>query len=193
MSDTITIPRKALISILRSLSGDYPNPEGDPLPPGPLDPVIRKAFNQIRWQFGPRPEPWVNSVSNLLSQVALNPQPLPPRLAYTTVLAQEIVNSVASLQDMADLLPEEAQARVGEIANQRLQVFFDDYCGTPPNKSPFPVPHSRDGVLEGFNPLELVIVGTQFEAAATTLINGGLKEALSTLGTKLTEQGVAQL
>lgn len=193
MNDTIAIPRTALVSILNSFIGGYPNPEGNPQPPSPWDPLIRKAFNQIRWQLGPRPEPWGTSVANLLNQVALNPQPLPPRVAYTTVLAQEMVNSIANLQDIAEMLPEDAQARVGEIANRRLQLFFDDYCGTPPRKSPFPVPHPRDGVVEGFNPLELVIIGTQFEAAATTLSNGGLQEVLSGLGTKLVEQGISQL
>lgn len=192
MSDTITISRTALISILNSFTGSQ-GPEGDPLPPGPWDPVIRKAFNQIRWQFGPLPDPWITSVSNPFSQVALNPQPLPPRLAYTTVLAQEMVNSIANLQDMAEILPEDAQARVGEIANRRLQLFFDDYCGTPPRKSPFPGPRPRDGAIEGFNPLELVIIGTQFEAAATTLVDGGLQEALSVLGTQLIEQGISQM
>lgn len=193
MNDTIAIPRTALVSILNSFIGSYPNPEGNPQPPGPWDPVIRKAFNQIRWQFGPHPEPWGTSVANLLNQVPLNPQPLPPRVAYTTVLAQEMVNNIANLQDIAEMLPEDAQARVGEIANRRLQLFFDDYCGTPPRKSPFPVPRPRDGVVEGFNPLELVIIGTQFEAAATTLVNGELQEALSGLGAKLVEQGISQL
>lgn len=193
MNDTIAIPRTALVSILNSFIGGYPNPEGNPQPPGPWDPVIRKVFNQIRWQLGPHPETWETSVANLLNQVALNPQPLPPRLAYTTVLAQEMISSIANLQDIAEMLPEDAQARVGEVANRRLQIFFDEYCGTPPRKSPFPAPHPRDGVVEGFNPLELVIIGTQFEAAATTLIDGGLQEALSGLGTKLVEQGIAQL
>jgi hypothetical protein len=104
-----------------------------------------------------------------------------------------MVNSIANLQDIAEILPEDAQARMGEIANRRLQIFFDDYCGTPPRKSPFPVPRLRDAVIEGFNPRELVIIGTQFEAAATTLVNGGLQEALSGLGTKLVEQGISQM
>ena len=191
MSDSITISRKALVSILSPFLGVYPDPN-NPLPSSPWDPVIRKAFNQIRYQLGPQPEPWITSVQNSLLEVALNPQPLPPRLAYTTVLGQEIVNSITNLQDIADALPD-SQARVGEIASQRLQAFLDDYCGTPPRKSPFPVPRPGSDVIKGFSPLELVIIGTQFEAAATTLMNEGLQQALSTLGTKLIEQGAAQL
>ena len=168
MSDSITISRKALVSILSPFL-EYPDPN-NPLPPGPWDSVIRKAFNQIRYQLGPQPEPWITSVQNPLIQVALNPQPLPPRLAYITVLGQEIVNSIANLQDIADTLPD-SQARVREIASQRLQAFLDDYCGTSPRRNPFPGPRPRSEVIEGFSPLELIIIGTQFEAAATTLMN----------------------
>ena len=193
MSDTITVSRKALASILSSYIGGYPNPEGDPLPPGPWDPVIRGAFNQFVWQLGPLPDPWVVGIQNPVSQVALNPQPLPPRLAYTTLLAQEIINSITNLQSMAEVLPEDAQARIGEIANRKLQLFFDDYCGTPPRKSPFPWPRPSDGVVDGFNPLELMVIGTQLETAATLLSNEELYQALSILGTKLTDHGLAQL
>lgn len=191
MSDTITISRKALSSILSSLIDFYPNPD-NPLPPGPWDPVIRKALSQIGWKFRPSPDPWISS-RYFGNQVALNPQPLPPRLAYTTVLVQEIVNSIVTLQDLAETLPGEFQSQIGQVANQRLQVFFDDYCGTPPRKSPFPFPRPKNEAIEGFSPLELIVLGTQLEAAATTLANGDLQQALSGLGTTLTDQGIAQL
>jgi len=200
MSDTITLSRKALSSLLSPFIGSYPDPD-NPLPPGPWDPVIRRAFNQIRWAIGPQPDPWrsgpqpdswITSTQNPLIQVALNPQPLPPRLTYTTVLAQEIINSIANLQDIADSI-QDAQAPVSNLAIQRLQLFFDDYCGTPPRKSPFPGPRPRNEEVEGFNPLELIILGTQFESAATTFTNGELQQVLSALGSKLTEQGATQL
>ena len=192
MNDSITISHKALMAILNSFIGGYPDPDNS-LPPGPVDPIIRRTFDRVRYQLAPQPEPWLASLPNPSIQVALNPQPLPPRLAYTTVLAQEIINSITNLQDIADTLPEDAQARVGEVANRRLQVFLDEYCGTTPPKSPFPGPRPRNGVVQGFNSLELVVLGTQFEAAATTLMNEGLQQALSTAGTKLIEQGTAQL
>jgi hypothetical protein len=185
MSDTITLSRKAFSSILSSLIDFYPDPN-NPLPPGPWDPVIRRVLHQMQLQsrlvldgrYRPSPDPWITH-----DQL---------RLVYTTALAKEIMNSIATLQDLADTLPD-AQSRVIEVANQRLQVFFDDYCGTPPRKSPFPFPHPREGFIEGFRPLELVIIGTQLESTAATLVNGELQQALSALGTKMIEQGVAQL
>jgi hypothetical protein len=191
MSDTITISRKALTSIFRSFIDYYPDPN-NPLPPGPWDPVIRKALSQMGWKFRPSPDPWILR-EYWGDQIALNPQPLPPRLAYITVLAQEVVNSVVNLQDLTETLSGDFQAQIAQVANQRLQLFFDDYCGTPPRKSPFPFPHPREGFIEGFRPLELVIIGTQLESTAATLVNGELQQALSALGTKMIEQGVAQL
>ena len=176
MSDTITIPHKVLASLISQAVGSYPNPD-DSMPPGPLDPYIRKALDRMRWGY---PVPWV----------VVGPQPEPWRFVYTTVLAQEIVSSIINLQDLAGILP---QANVQEFASQRLQVFIDDYCGTSPRKHPFPGPRSLDGVDEGFSPLELVAIGTQFETAATTFADEGLRQALSKAGSQLIEQGIAQM
>lgn len=98
-----------------------------------------------------------------------------------------------NLQDLTETLPGDFQAQITQVANQRLQIFFDDYCGTPPRKSPFPIPYPKNGVMEGFRPIELVVLGTQLEAAATTLTHLDLQQALSGLGTTLTAQGIAQL
>jgi hypothetical protein len=178
MSDTITISRKALISILRSFIDYYPDPN-NPLPSGPWDPVIRKALSQMGWKFRPSPDPWITSFSS--------------RTTYITILIQEIVNSIATLQDLTETLPGDFQAQIAQVANQRLQVFFDDYCGTPPRKSPFPISYLKNEVMEGFRPIELVVLGTQLEAAATTLTHLDLQQALSGLGKTLTAQGIAQL
>jgi hypothetical protein len=48
MNDTITIPRKVLASPISQAIGSYPNPD-DPMPPGPLDPYIRKALDRMKW------------------------------------------------------------------------------------------------------------------------------------------------
>jgi hypothetical protein len=189
MSDTITIPRKALTSIINSVISGFPNPEDPPLPPGPWDPVIRKAFDRFRYQLGPDPNPW-----------RLSPDPDPwktsiqnsARITYTNALAQEAISSITNLQDIADTLPSEAQSRVAEVAKQRLQMFVDDYCGTPPRKNPFPFP-PRDGVIEGFSPMELVVIGTQFESAAANLANGKLQQSLAEIGTQITDLAIAQM
>ena len=189
MSDTITIPRKVLASLISQAIGSYPNPD-DPMPPGPWDPYIRKALDRLKWFSalgfsvrGPSPEPWI----------VAGPDPEPWRFVYTTILTQEIVSSITNLQNIAGILPEVTHARVQEFANQRLQVFIDDYCGTPPRKNPFPGPRRLEGMNEGFSPLELVTIGTHFETVATTFADEGLRQTLSRAGSQLIEQGVAQM
>jgi hypothetical protein len=88
-----------------------------PLPPGPWDPVIRVAlqgslvfgpvpdpWRPIESAFGPLPDPWKVIFSTIAAkhpeiwdviggghrfgaEVALNPQPLPPRFAFLVSLA----------------------------------------------------------------------------------------------------------
>ncbi len=70
--------RQALVSLLGQVISGYPDPE-NPQPPGPWDPHIRRALQSVQLVFGPHPEPWV--------QVALNPQPLPPRTLFFTAVA----------------------------------------------------------------------------------------------------------
>jgi hypothetical protein len=187
MSDTITIPRKVLASLISQVIGGYPNPD-DSTPPGPWDPYIRKAIDRIK---GPHPIHWIVAGPVPNPWIVAGPGPQPWRLAYTTVLAQEVVSSITNLQDIAGIL-EGAQTRVQEVARQRLQVFIDDYCGTPPRKNPFPWPRPRDEINDGFSPLELVVIGTQFETAATWA-NEDLKQAFLAASAQLIDQGIAKM
>ena len=59
----------------------------NPLPPGPWDPIIRSALEQIH-AFGPRPEPWRAFADQAVrSQPALG-NPVPWRLALASLLAK---------------------------------------------------------------------------------------------------------
>jgi len=54
------ISRQMFVSFVRELFNGYPNPDGDPLPPGPWDPVIRAALKRMaalyRWgDYQPKP------------------------------------------------------------------------------------------------------------------------------------------
>jgi hypothetical protein len=51
-----------------------------------------------RWgrAFGPQPQPWVLA--------GLNPQPLPPRVMFFSLLAQEATGRVLSIQETADVI-----------------------------------------------------------------------------------------
>lgn len=78
-------------------------------------------------------------MSSRVDQVALNPQPLPPKEALL-VGAAEMAHRVAGLAIEAELR--------GESATGFVREFIDDWCGTPwPRKWPWPWPgpHPIDG------------------------------------------------
>ena len=84
---------RALTALVSQLTTGYPNPEGPDIPPGPLDPYIRRALERSVTGTGTggylwrviaekHPEIWDVIGGDPQSQVALNPQPLPPRSAF---------------------------------------------------------------------------------------------------------------
>jgi hypothetical protein len=183
-SDAFRISRKALVSMVSQLVGGYPNPE-DPDPPGPWGPVIRRAVDRVRWVSGPHPEPWL--------EVALNPQPLPPRIALAVSLAQAVVDRAISLHEVAEVLPDQTTAI--NAASAMMSRFIDD-CGNgriPPWKRwPFPWP-PRDDLDEAITPLELVVMGVQFENAVGFVESRQLQEDLRRGGAQLMEMGLERM
>lgn len=92
--------------------------DAHPLPPAPWDPVIRIALKRIN-VFGPLPDPWKAVFTSILTrhaeigdvissgpsfgeEVALNPQPLPPRFAFLVALAQMVISRAELLQEISD-------------------------------------------------------------------------------------------
>ena len=190
-----TISRDALVSLVSQLTGGLPHDPNNPPPPGPKDPVIRRVLERFRhvlghsvpWSVdGLYPEPWLT--------VALNPQPLPPRLALATALAQEMIDRTMLLQDLADALPEETQAHVREAMGRRLSLFAGDYCGTIPIPIPIPLPgpSQGDGVAEPIRAVEQVVMGVAFKRAAEGLPSGTLRNDFDEVGDRLIEAGVAR-
>src|SRR5262245_21560085 len=116
MAENVSMSRKGFISLLSELMGSYPNPD-DATPPGPWDPVIRKALDRIRWASGPQPDPWV--------WVALNPQPLPPRFAFATAIAREMIDQISTLKDTPHASAAATFDERSSAAN-RLFQFIDD-------------------------------------------------------------------
>jgi hypothetical protein len=185
-TDTLTIPRRAFTSLVSQLVNGYPNPE-DP-EPSPWGPVIRRVLDRIRLVAGPHPEPW--------AWTALNPQPLPPRLAVVVALTQEVVEKLSSLHQLVDVLSGEAQAQAAQMADLYLSQFIDD-CGNgriPPWKRwPFPWPPRRDEMSEALNPAELVVIGAQLSSAVTTVAGDRLRRDLDAAGSKLIAVGLDRM
>lgn len=198
MTDPITIPRKSFVQLVSKRAGYYPNPDdpGDPNNPfgpfGPGGPVLRYLLEIQR--------------SRRLDQVALNPQPLPPKEVIAVALAQNVIDQVAQLHAFADMLPGEAGAELRE-GGLRLLDEFSDSCGTmtrreliaalirwllgkrPPPPPPDPEPW-WDERLDAF---DLITIGVQLQATFEQIADERLANALDQVGSKVMDGGLAML
>jgi hypothetical protein len=165
--------------------------------------------------FGPRPEPWrslLGTGSALLriiaerhpaiediiggggplSRVALNPQPLPPRIAFAAALASEVINQAVVRQELADLIHPAGQERGIIIVSGRIRQFVDDYCVTGKLRWPFPVP-PPPWWSEQLSGTSLIVMGVQFGNAAPQVFNEELRQTFIDAGEKLVETGFSRL
>jgi hypothetical protein len=124
----------------------------------------------------------------------LNPQPLPPRaiLAFAAAFAQEAVDRMVLMQEIADAMPRQGEQQGIIIVSGRLALLVDELCGNNFKiKIPIPRPkHDTDDKLSG---LELIVMGAVFEQKASTVTSEGLQQELSNVGAKLIETGIARM
>lgn len=196
-----------------------------PLPPGPWDPVIRIALEHISvfgpqpepWRltdsvFGPSSELWKIIIANILrrrpeiwdaigggrrfgEEVELNPQPLPPRVAFLLSVARTVIGRAELIHEIAD-----ATKRQGEgeqhgiiIVGGYIDRFVDDFCGTDFRlKYPFPGPHPHwfDKRIDG---VDLVVMAAQFEQAAKETFSPDLRQSLAAASGKLAQAGLSKM
>jgi hypothetical protein len=182
-----------LVSQLIGGTSGLPDPE-NPTPPGPWDPYIRKALFRLGLIFGPVPDPWepvFGPGPQPWSRVALNPQPLPPRVAFAAAIAGEVIERASLVQEIADALGGGEQSQ-GSIGGGMIARFIDD-CGNGIlwRKRPFPPPKSdSDNMLTA---LELVVMGLHFERNAFSTTNQQLQQEFRDAGARLAEMGLARL
>jgi hypothetical protein len=203
-----------------------------PLPPGPWDPVIRVALEQISF-FGPSPErritgserwhsrtaePVVNPMSdprNVVFQsifrkhpeifdaiggghsfgdeVALNPQPLPPRAAFLIAVAQAVIRRAELLQEIAGATSQDGSQQGIIIVGGYTSRFSDEWCGTGFKlRWPFPGPRPH-WFPHKLNAIDLIVVATQFEQAAKETFSQKLRQHLVKTSGKFTEVGMSRL
>ncbi|MDD5578058.1 MAG: hypothetical protein PHY16_02105 [Methylobacter sp.] len=206
----LPVNREKLLAFVRAIIGGRGREDDEhPLPSGPWDPLIRAALERT-YVFGPRPEPWKFAFASILArhpeageiigggpgfgeEVALNPQPLPPRYAFLAAVAQTVISRAGLLQDIAD-----ATARNGEqqgiiIVGGHISKFVDDWCPTPPRlKWPFPGPRPHWFTHE-FDGIDLLVMATQFEQAAQQTFSPALRQDLANAGAKFVDAGLSKL
>jgi hypothetical protein len=213
----IEIPRSAFASLISHLSGAFPS-DDDFGPYGPRErreielvaalralrhgprpnweptPSVRvpaEALALLARLAGPSPVPW--------AQTELNPQPLPPRMAAALGFAHEVANKVIAVHEAAKRLPEQERTREMRFAAHQLSRFVsdvgDERCPVAVWVKwpiPQPGPHRHD-LTEGIAPAELIAMGAQFVASASTAPDHALRESLGDAGQQLMSLGLGRL
>lgn len=208
---SILINQEKFLAFVATMIGGSRGREDDehPLPPGPWDPVIRLAVERTS-VFGPRPEPWQIVFASILArhpeiydviggghsfgeEVALNPQPLPPRFAFLVSLTQTVISRAELLQDIADATTREGEQQGIIIVGGYTSRFVDDWCGNGFRpKWPFPGPPPPWWVNE-LDGIDLVVMAAQFEQAAKETFSQDLRQNLADVSAKLAEVGLAKM
>jgi hypothetical protein len=208
---SLYISSEKLLALVSAMIGGSRGREDDehPLPPGPWDPILRGALERIS-VFGPRPEPWQVVFASILArrpeiwdavvvgqafgeEVALNPQPLPPRVAFLTSMAQTVISHARLFQEIADATAREGEQQGIIIVSGYIGRFADDFCGTDFRlKYPFPGPrpHWFAQELDG---IDLLVLAAQFDQAARETFSPDLREHLANASAQFVEAGVSKI
>lgn len=190
--------------------------------PGPWDPIIRKVAKRVfgphpepwRLVFGPQPEPWRSELDfsqallriiatrhpeifdviggGRLDRVALNPQPLPPGVAFLAAFTEEVIDRVLLMQEVADSLSLTGEQQGIIIVGGKLSLLVDELCGNN-FKVRIPFPRPRRGEDEFLSGLELLTAGAVFEQNAATVAHEGLRQELRNAAARLIETGIGRM
>ena len=198
---TLSIPREKFVAFVRQMVGGtvgYEDPN-NPQPPGPWDPYIREALRNLigygpvpdPWRLlfdlapGPGPQPWL--------EVALNPQPLPPKATLAAAIAREVIGRAVLMQEIANAIQNEGEQQGIIIVGGLISHFLED-CGNDrlfPKKPIPPPPPAEPG--EKLTAFELIAMGAQFERAAAGVTDARLSQELGGAGAKLIDMGLARM
>jgi hypothetical protein len=189
----------------KAIETTYPDPDAEPLPPGPWDPIIRQAFDKV---FGPGPEPWRRSfesarlrnlarikpeawdgIEDRFSSVALNPQPLPPRWRYPIEFARAAMDRFETIQETAEIIGgENGGDRAIIVVGGKVSELVDEVCGNNFQRK-WPIPPPRGGDLGE----ELIVMGIEFIRGSSRVENSELAGQFAAAGRKLIEEGTRRL
>jgi hypothetical protein len=126
-------------------------------------------------------------------EVALNPQPLPPRAAFLIAAAQAVIRRAELLQEIASATSNDGSQQGIIIVGGYTSRFSDDWCGTGFKlRWPFPGPRPH-WFPNKLNAIDLIVVATQFEQAAKETFSQELRQHLAKTSAKFTEVGMSRL
>jgi len=141
------------------------------------------------------PEIWdaIGGGHNFGDEVALNPQPLPPRFAFLVSVAQTVTSRAELLQELADATTREGEQQGIIIVSGYTSRFSEDWCGNGFRlKWPFPGPRPGwfTSELDG---IDLVVMAAQFEQAAKESFSPDLRQNLADASAKFVEAGLSKM
>jgi hypothetical protein len=126
---------------------------------------------------------------NPLDEVALNPQPLPPRLAFLISLAQTIIARAELLQEVVHATLHEGQRQGGGYINR----FCDDWCGNGFRlRWPFPGPRPN-WFRHELRAIDLMVLAAQFGQGAREAYSPELQRNLSDASGRLLDAGLSKM
>jgi hypothetical protein len=125
--------------------------------------------------------------------VSLNPQPLPPRLAFLQAVVHSVIDRAELFQDIADATANEGERRGIIIVGGYISRFCDELCGTNfrliwPFPGPPPVWFTHE--LHGD---ELVVMAAHFHEAAKATYSPELRQHLADAGARFASAGIAKM
>ena len=186
----------------KAISSTTGQPDPDnPLPPGPWDPVIRQAAEKLfgpdpsPWhinRLGPFPDPWrafervENFVGGRFDRVALNPQPLPPRWAFSLAFARAAMERLILIQETAETMRSTGDDRSIIVVGGRVSELVEFVCGNG-FRPPIPFPGPRDDTRATGD--ELVMIGLEFLRGAKQTANTDLANEFRNAGRRLVDEG----
>jgi hypothetical protein len=189
--ETLSLSKASLIALLDAAL--YPNPDdpGDPSNPwgpyGPIGPVIGWALRQVSW-------------------VALNPQPLPPvpdpwRVAgpipqpwRAALLARVTIDRLVAEGQSAEVATDTGRVESGHDAiRTRIAELVDEFCGNRPPRWPLPSPWPPKLDATQLHPVDLLVIGAQFQKAADSMVDNPLQADFSAAADQLLQTGVQRV
>ena len=195
-----------MTALVSQLTTGYPNPDGPEDAPGPLDPYIRKALERFShrmpdvgtnlWRViaEKHPEIWDVIGGDPHSQVALNPQPLPPRSAFLAAVILGFHERMTDVCELADLIPRPGGERGIIIVAGHVAKFVDDICGNGLHiKWPLPVARTVLVQSRALSGADLIVMGTQFQQSAVIAMDRDLGRTFADAAHALLEAGAARL